>query len=184
MFAKVKVLVAGCLASESDGRTCPTVTLVQDKNLNIVVDPGTVSDFNLITKSLAENGLELNDINLVFLTHCHFDHFYNVSAFKSAEVFDFWGIWKNNLIRENPGQLSENISVINTPGHSYDSQTMLVKTEEGLVAICGDVYWKENWPVIDEYASKLNQLAESRDKILKVADFIVPGHGLMYKVKK
>lgn len=184
MFAGVKVLVEGCLASDSDGRTCPTVSLVQDKNLNIVVDPGTVSDFDLIIKALAKNDLKVSDINLVFLTHCHFDHFYNVAMFKQAEVLDYWGIWKNNLIRENPGWLGENISIINTPGHSYDSQTMLVKTDSGLVAICGDVYWKKDWPVIDEYASKLNELAESRKKILEVADFIIPGHGPIYSLKK
>ena len=184
MSAIVKVLIEGCLASDSEGKTCPTISLVQDKNLNIIVDPGTVSDFDLIVKALAQNDLNLSDISLVFLTHCHFDHFYNVSKFANAEVLDYWGIWKNNLIRENPGKLNENISIINTPGHSYDSQTMLVKTDSGLVAICGDVYWKEDWPVIDDYASGVEELTLSRKKILGIADWVVPGHGPMYKVKK
>ena len=71
-----------------------------------------------------------------------------------------------------------------TPGHSYDSITLLVKTNNGIVAICGDVFWKEDFPKDDPYASNKEKLEESRKKILEVADWIIPGHGKMFKVKK
>jgi hypothetical protein len=36
----------------------------------------------------------------------------------------------------------------------------------------------------DPYVKNESQLIESRKKILKIADYIIPGHGKMFKVKK
>jgi glyoxylase-like metal-dependent hydrolase (beta-lactamase superfamily II) len=58
----------------------------------------------------------------------------------------------------------------------------LIKTEKGLVAIVGDVFWKENFPIEDSYASDKEKLQEGRKKILKIADWVIPGHGKIFKV--
>ncbi len=36
----------------------------------------------------------------------------------------------------------------------------------------------------DPYVKNETQLKESRKKLLEVADYIIPGHGGMFKVKK
>ena len=52
-----------------------------------------------------------------------------------------------------------------------------------MVAICGDVFWKENYPENDEYASNGEALEESRKKVLALADYIIPGHDDIYKAE-
>ena len=36
----------------------------------------------------------------------------------------------------------------------------------------------------DPYMKNEKQLMESRNKILEIADYIIPGHGKMFKVEK
>jgi len=71
-----------------------------------------------------------------------------------------------------------------TPGHSYDGITLFIKTKEGIIAICGDIFWEKNSPKDDPYAQDKEKLKESRKKILELADWIIPGHGKMWKVEK
>jgi len=36
----------------------------------------------------------------------------------------------------------------------------------------------------DEFATDIEKLKESRKKVLEIADWIIPGHGKMFKVNK
>lgn len=60
----------------------------------------------------------------------------------------------------------------------------MVNTDIGKIAICGDVLWNEDGPLDDPHASDKKELEESRKKILKLANYIIPGHGPMFKIKK
>ena len=87
------------------------------------------------------------------------------------------------------------IEIIHTPGHDMFHCTFLVKTEKyGKVAIAADVFWwadgeeqKTDKESLlnrkDPYAKNEEQLLESRKKVLEVADYIIPGHGKMFKVE-
>lgn len=183
-MSQVKILIEGYLSADSGGKTCPTITLVRDNHLNIIVDPGTTPTADTIIEALAKEGLTPDDINIVFLTHSHYDHFKNISIFSKAKLLDYWGLWDNDKLESAPEDLTSDIKIIKTPGHSEDNVTMLVKTEQGTVAICGDVYFKENLPEVDPYASDGAALARSRELIKSSADFIIPGHGQMFAVKK
>ncbi|HUW21053.1 MAG TPA: hypothetical protein VMW41_00110, partial [Candidatus Bathyarchaeia archaeon] len=59
----------------------------------------------------------------------------------------------------------------------------------------GDVFWwvddeeqkidKENLMIHqDPYMKNKEELRESRKKLLKIADYIIPGHGEMFKIEK
>jgi glyoxylase-like metal-dependent hydrolase (beta-lactamase superfamily II) len=187
-MASVKVLVEGFTNADSaDGgeeKTCATICLVRDKDLVIVSDPGVLDSQQILIDRLKEEGLTVNDVNLVFITHSHIDHYRNIGMFPTAKTLEFFGLWDGGAVSDWSEQLTEDIRVIKTPGHNYDGLTMLVKTAEGEVAICGDVFWKENFPEVDAYASDVKELAVSRQKVLELADFIIPGHSGMYKVKK
>ena len=55
------------------------------------------------------------------------------------------------------------------------------------IRLCGrirDVFWQENKPEKDPYATDLSKLEESRKLVLERADFIVPGHADIYEIKK
>lgn len=184
-MAEVKVLIKGYASEESEQEnSCSTVTLIRDKDMDMIVDPGTLKSQQVLIDKLKQEGLTIEDINWVCITHSHMDHYRNIGMFPKAKSLDYWGIWENDTVEDWNSKLKENIEIIKTPGHSYDSITLFIKTPTGIVAVCGDVFWKENLPENDPYASDKEKLKESRKLVLKKADYIVPGHGDMYKVKK
>lgn len=183
-MAKVTVLMEGYLAAEMHGHTSSTITLVQDKGLNMIVDPGTVTEQKIICEMLKREGLHIDDINAVFITHAHMDHYRNIGMFPKAKAIDYWGIWEKDVWKKNGARLTDNIRVVRTPGHSYDSVSLLVRTKEGIVAVCGDVFWKKNHPRKDPYANDTKKLRDSRKVVIESADFVVPGHGKMFSTKE
>ena len=183
LMAEVKILIQGYVSGEAEGTSCSTITLVKDKDLNIIVDPGTAKSQELIKEKLKEEGLTVEDIDIVFLTHSHIDHFRNIGMFPNAKSLDYWGYWEGDLQKKSDGKITDDIFFIKTPGHSKDSITLLVKTEKGLIAICGDVFWKKDFPKKDPFAQDLIELEKSRKKLLEIADYIIPGHGLMFETR-
>jgi glyoxylase-like metal-dependent hydrolase (beta-lactamase superfamily II) len=185
-MAEVKVLVKGYtnFGSGEEERTCPTMSLVKDKNIIMVTDPGVIKDKKILIDALKKEGVSIEKVNYVFLTHPHPDHFFNVGMFPNVKLVESFGIWYKDGVEDWNENFSEDIKIIKTPGHDSSSLSLLVKTSKGIVAIVGDVFWKENYPEVDPYASKPGKLKESREIVLKSADYIVPGHGDMFKVKK
>jgi len=188
-MAEVKILIEGytnanAVASGGEEKSCPTITLVKDKDLIIIVDPGILENQQILTDKLKEEGLSINDVNVVFITHSHIDHYRNIGMFPDAKTLEYWGLWNRNTVEDWKEQFTENIKIIKTPGHNYDALTLLVKTGKGIIAICGDVFWKENFPEDDPYASDKEKLKESRKKVLEMADWVIPGHGKIFKVQK
>ena len=183
-MAEVKVLIKGYTSEDSEGeKTCATITLVRDNDIVIVIDPGVLENQKMLVDALGKEGLNVNDVNIVCLTHSHIDHFRNIGMFPNAKTLEFYGLWDKNTVDNWQEQFTEDIKIIKTPGHDKTSITLLVKTDKGVVAICGDVFWKENFPEKDEYADEPKKLIESREKVLKFADYIIPGHSDIYEVK-
>ncbi|MBW2981339.1 MBL fold metallo-hydrolase [Candidatus Woesearchaeota archaeon] len=180
-MAEVKILVKGYISAESNGSFCSTITLIQDKDINMVVDPGTLKDRQILIDVLKKENLDLEDINFVCITHSHMDHYRNIGMFPNAKALDYYGVWDKDKVHDWNQKFSENIEIIKTPGHNYDCITLLVNTEKGIIAVVGDVFWKENFPEYDEYASDIETLKKSRALVLKKADFIIPGHGDIYE---
>lgn len=185
-MAKIKILIDGYTNADSgaEEKSCAVITLIQSQNTNIVVDPGVLENQQMLVDALKKEGLEISDVDYVFLTHSHIDHFRNIGMFPEAKTVEFWGIWDKNKVIDWKEDFDEDIKITKTPGHSADGLTFLVKTENGTTAVCGDVFWKENFPENDPYAVDIDQLKGTREKVLKLADWIIPGHGKMFKVPK
>lgn len=198
-MAEVKVLVVGKHQLDGDKLIIgATVTLIKS-NKNIIVDPGHLADQDKLVEELAKNSLKPEDIDLVFLTHSHIDHTSNLFLFKQALVYcklraDYPGQYhkldqgyltrtdiKDGLI------LDKDVEFLLTPGHSEDHVSLLVNTKEGKIVVAGDAI--ANKKEVDLAGKPLlyNDLEaydDSRKKILALADFIIPGHGEMFKVVK
>jgi glyoxylase-like metal-dependent hydrolase (beta-lactamase superfamily II) len=185
-MVKVEILLKGYYTlDDTSGSVCATTTLVEDKDLRIVVDPGTLPDPAVLLRELEKRNLSTADIDIVFITHSHMDHFKNLGLFPAAKVLDYWGWWQGDSWKKSSGEINDNLKVMETPGHSYDSITLLVKTGNGLIAICGDVFWDKNFPEKpedDPFADDAAILAESRKKVLTTADYIIPGHGGIFPI--
>lgn len=193
MSAQVKILVEGCTNADSkaesggEEKTCPTISLVRDGDLIMVVDPGVLESQQILIDALQKQGLGVSDVNIVCITHSHIDHYRNIGMFPGAKTLEYFGVWDKGNCEDWQEQFTPNIQIMATPGHDYTSITLFVKTNDGVVAICGDVFWKENYPERaqdDTFASNPEKLELSRESVLRMADWIIPGHAGMYKVKK
>ncbi len=187
---QVKVLIQG-YAKQIEGGwlASSTVTLIQSNNKKIIVDPGCERK-NLI-KELSSNNLKTADIDFVLLTHGHTDHALLAGIFENAMVLNNEEIYDDDKQVEHNNEIpGTDIEIIQTPGHSTDHCSLLVKTKEGIYAVAGDVFW---W--MDDEKQKvdinkpdqahpvdLKKLIESRRQLLDRADYIIPGHGKMFKV--
>lgn len=184
-MAEVKILIEGFTSGDNGGGiTCPTITLVRDNNMVIVVDPGVLNSQQLLTEALQKENLKVSNVNYVFITHSHLDHYRNIGMFEQAKTIEYFGVWDKGACEDWPNQLTDDIEIIKTPGHNYDALSLLVKTNVGIIAIVGDVFWNERGPKNDPYASDPEKLVISRKRVLELADYVIPGHGPMFKVKK
>ena len=192
MPAEVKVLIEGytnadLVAEAGKEKNCSTVTLVRDGEIVMIIDPGVMESRQILVDALAKENLTVEDVNVVCISHSHLDHYRNVGMFPNAKVLEYYGLWDKDTIEKWPEDYSENIRILHTPGHDYTGITIFVRTGDGVVAICGDVFWKENYPrdpYDDTFASNPERLKDSRQIILDLADWIVPGHGSIYKNDK
>ena len=193
MSAEVKILVQGFTNADSkaesggEEKTCPTISLVQDGDLVMVVDPGVLDSQQILIDALAKEGLNVNDVNMVCITHSHIDHYRNIGMFPDAKTLEYFGLWNKGICEDWQEQFSPNIQVLRTPGHDYTSITLFITTENGIVAICGDVFWRENSPEFDHNAKDekdLKELKNSRELVLRMSDWVIPGHDGMYRAKK
>jgi len=192
MPAEVKILLEGYTNANDVGETGvernrPTITLVRDGDLIMVVDPGVLESQQTLVDALKREKLTVEDVNYICITHSHIDHYRNIGMFPDAKTVEYYGIWDKNTTEKWSENITPNIRVLHTPGHDYTGITLFVTTSRGVVAICGDVFWKENYPRDprdDAFASDPERLKESRSMVLKMADWIIPGHSAMYKSSK
>lgn len=196
-MTKVKLLVQGYARSERNVELAScAVTLIKDNNLNILVDPGM--NRKLLLSSLKKEGLSVKDINYVVLTHTHIDHCSLVGIFDNAKILDDSSIYTfDGKITNHSGKIpGTNIEIIKTPGHDQFHCSLLVHDDNlGKVIIASDVFWwYDNEKQVtdrnsllnhkDPYVKSESQLKESRINLLSLADYIIPGHGKMFKVNK
>ncbi len=190
-MAKLKVLIEGYAREMPTGYVASsTVILIEDSGQKIIVDPGI--NKKLLLEKLAEEKLSPNDINMVFLTHYHIDHAFLAALFEKAVVLDGDIIYEDDKETNFSGVIpGTKIKVIMTPGHAHEHASLLVNTNQGKVAVAGDVFWwddgeqnlkdKDLVNYIDPYAQDMKTLKQSRKKLLKLADWVIPGHNKKFR---
>jgi glyoxylase-like metal-dependent hydrolase (beta-lactamase superfamily II) len=178
--ATVNVLAAGYAREDSDGEHVgSTVTLIQDGNGVIIVDPGLVSSRSGLLAALAGYGIAPTDVTDVVFSHHHPDHTVNAALFPAARIHDHWAIYDGDLwiSREAEGYaVSPSVRLLATPGHTAEDITTLAATPDGVYA-CTHAWWAADGPADDPFAPDAAVLAASRARILAVARVIIPGHG-------
>lgn len=184
-MAKIKVLIEGYVRKQGT-KVVPTTTLIQDGKVNIIVDPGMGKNkVKVLYKALRKEGLSFEHITTVFITHYHPDHTQYVACFPRAKLVDSLYIYDGNNWLDHQGEgykLSPNVSIIHTPGHTPEHASLSVKTAKGIVVVAGDVWWHSDLtPKIDPMAWSQKKIEASRKKVLKIADYIIPGHGKMFR---
>ncbi len=195
-MAKVKILIEG-YASTKNNRATSTAVLMTDGDVKLIVDPGM--DRKKLLDSLTRENLSPSDINYVIQSHGHIDHVGLTALFGNATIIDDEALYTfDGGFSEHHGKIphvSDDIAILKTPGHQPSHIAISVKTKDGVIVIAADVFWWYDEEIQshdkdaltnrhDEWAKNENDLQKSRKKILEIADYIIPGHGKMFKVEK
>jgi glyoxylase-like metal-dependent hydrolase (beta-lactamase superfamily II) len=149
-FERYKVL-------QAEGRAVgmlamPNTILVRGER-DYLVDPGLIMQGAPLFAALGELGVDANEIKDVILTHLHFDHAEGMAAWPQRRTFvhrieteaPYAQIVAGQLEMANlevvdgeEGEIEPGVRWMLTPGHCDGLITILVDTDEGLVAVASD----------------------------------------------
>lgn len=154
--------------------------------------------------ALAKVGLTPADIDVVVLTHLHFDHFGNTELFENATfvvqreeialafspppyaLFYYHELAPHLIhirdrleVADKYWKLADGAELYRLGGHTPGSLGVLVQTAAGRVALAGDlVYdyqnWERNWPSSAFW--NLKDLIAGYQWLRKNADIVLPNH--------
>ncbi len=187
---EIKILIEGYSEEISEDKVEAegTITLVKSTK-NTIIDTGNVGSAKKIINELSKENLIPEDIDFVVNTHGDLDHIGNNGLFVNAAFIGFGSVCRGDKFDFFDGEfvINENVKVVKTPGHSMLDVSVIIKTDKGIVVAAGDIFENEK----DQDGSKAKKWSmnwekqlESRKKLLEIADYIIPGHGKMFKVEK
>jgi glyoxylase-like metal-dependent hydrolase (beta-lactamase superfamily II) len=173
------------IAPTAINRRASTVSFVRDGEMRAIIDPGQVPHRQRILEPLAALGESPDSITDVIFSHHHPDHTLKAALFPHARFHDHASIIQDDTFqlhwREADGyEVSPSIRLIETPGHTPEDITTLVGTRDGIVAFTHP--WRfASGPADDPLASDVAALHQNRERVLRVATLIVPGHGAPFR---
>jgi glyoxylase-like metal-dependent hydrolase (beta-lactamase superfamily II) len=174
--------------------TYPNTVLLRGPQ-TILVDPGMHLQNEPVVRALEARELSVDDLDLIALTHAHFDHAAACAdvpgtvALHELELDDAGrpmvaGILPRErlrLLRGDEGELAPGVTWVRTPGHTAGGVCYRVATDDGLVAITGDVIG----PLRDDFERTIAGADEGPDPVLAAswraiaswhASLLIPGH--------
>jgi glyoxylase-like metal-dependent hydrolase (beta-lactamase superfamily II) len=194
---RVFLLKPGSIKRDESGEILDarsSVTLIISGKRKIVVDTGLEGEAEQIERALSGLGLLPEEIDGIVNTHSHPDHCGNNHLFSRAE----------RLAPQDRQLICPGVWTLATPGHSLDSISVVVgpmtqaqkKADEALsagslgipiIVIAGDAL-----PTFGNFQKAVppalhvdRDLAfSSMNKIIALADTVVPGHDYPFSVRK
>jgi glyoxylase-like metal-dependent hydrolase (beta-lactamase superfamily II) len=193
-FERYKQLQAG-------GRTAGMVafpnTLLVRGERDYLVDPGLIMQGAPVIGALEELGVGPEQIKDVVLTHLHFDHAEGLAAWPMRRTYVHRleteapyaqvvsGQLENaqlEVLDGEEGEIEPGLRWIRTPGHSDGLITLLVDTEDGLVAIASDCVgplpeYFDRMELPDDFGPEREELLRQWERIRALRPhMVIPGH--------
>ena len=185
-----------------------SVVLIEGQKRTLV-DVGHVGRRLALQAALDQRGLKPADVDVVVMTHSHWDHSQNYDLFEHAPMLvhgyerkyahrphrNDWATpgWSGAMIEHHPTilevdegyEIEPGVRLMLTPGHSPGSISVLVETDDGLSAVTGDVLHYSNVALTRKNPLVFwneEQATRSIDRIVETADLIYPGHDRPFRV--
>ena len=186
-----------------------TVALISSDEKNVLFDTGSFGDRKLLLENMKNLGITREDIDIVFLSHLHYDHSLNVGLFENARILvsqkemDYFksGRHKNlgddiipesliktieSRIEEVPSQkeILPGIETYGLPGHTPGTMGLVMNdvffTGDSLKNAWDYLHREKPNPTFDDEETAITNY----DKITEMAEIIVPGHDRPFKVRE
>ena len=175
---------------------------------NILVDTSHVGRRENLLQGLERLKLRISDIDLVVLTHAHWDHMLNVDLFGGTPIMlsrteldyahaphpEDWAtpgyagaiLDRHKIETVGEGQeIDEGVWVLDTPGQTWGSLTVAVQQADGVAGIVGDALpnalsavRRVPYLVFGSEADARN----SAEKILSGCRLLYPGHDRPFEI--
>ncbi len=185
-----------------------SVTLIRRGARNILVDTGSYGDRMTLLAALQTHGLKPDQVNDVFISHLHYDHFLNVDLFSRAKIWvperDLTYVMEREYLRCNdpyvpevvvryfsdhltcyvPDQIIvEGLLAMGLPGHTPGTSGLYDEDSHTLFA--GDGV-KNAWEFVNRVPPPAFYDAEKAvanyKKVLELVDVVVPGHDSPFRI--
>jgi N-acyl homoserine lactone hydrolase len=176
--------------------------------VRILVDPAHVGRRPFLVDALASRGLTPGDIDMVVLTHGHWDHAQNIDVFAHAPLYlhpderrycgrphpNDWATpaWTGDILERmqiheiaDGDELIPGVGVVDLPGHSAGSIGITVQGEHGLSLIAGDALHNAGTALTRQPPLifwDVGQAQASIDRAVMLADVIYPGHDRPFRL--
>jgi glyoxylase-like metal-dependent hydrolase (beta-lactamase superfamily II) len=159
-----------------------SVTLIIRGQHSIIVDSGLRGEEELILGELAKLGIEPKEVKSIVNTHSHPDHCGNNYLFSRAKT-----------LKAKEGEvIAPGVWVMATPGHSMDSISIVVETDDAASQIKTVVISGDALPTFSNFIKKVppalhvdRDLAiASMQRIMALSDIVVPGHDRPFSIRR
>ncbi|MFH1607861.1 MAG: MBL fold metallo-hydrolase [archaeon] len=141
----------------------------------ILIDTSTKQNMPEFIEDLKKLNLTPEKIDMVLLTHHHWDHIENISMFTNAKIYGSRREFNDDKVLDINDLNLEEIQVIKTPGHSEGGRCFLYKN----ILFSGDtLFHRGTIGRTDLPGSCPIKMTESIDKISKLKyKILCPSHG-------
>lgn len=180
-----------------------TIALLEAGGRKILYDTGGYTSRNALRDALKARGVAPKDIDVVFLSHLHFDHTHNLNMFEHARVLVSKTEWE---YAKNPhpdddfmpfgihayletldlefyggeGELEPGLEFFHAPGHTPGIHSLKFESgDRGTIVIAGDALKYPKEALLrrcDMAFDTLEAGTKTIERILAMGDVIVPGH--------
>ena len=186
---------------QQGGRTAGMVafpnTLLVRGERDYLVDPGLIMQGAPVIGALQELGVEPNDVKDVILTHLHFDHAEGLAGWPQRRTYvhrleteapyaqlvaGVLELATLEVVAGEEGEIEPGLRWMRTPGHSEGLITLLVDTDDGLVAIPSDCVgplpeYFDRMDLPEDFGPEREELLEQWRRIRELEPhMVVPGH--------
>ena len=185
-----------------------TLSLLTAGGQHILIDTGSPARRPLLYQALRSRNLGFEDIDIVILTHLHWDHCLNTDLFRDARILlhpkeldyarnpnrgdlltipyiaDVLG--KMNLEPVSDGDtVVDGVSIVDTPGHTKGHISVLVEVGDDKILVAGDALpdsdtVKRGMPC--NIFWDVGDATESVQKLLDAARIFYPGHDRPFRL--
>jgi len=153
-----------------------TIFILKLSKKTILIDVSSKLTLPELVKDLAELKLDPADVDIIILTHKHFDHDGNLSLFKKAKIYGHKDDFKSSEVLDINELKIPEFQIIHTPGHSRGSICILMSKEK--ILFSGDTIFHNGYIGRTDLPGSSPEDMKKSLEILKKLDYetLCPGH--------